>query len=191
MPLAFESRSHGRIVFGFFNIDTDLLLLENLFFFAPDFCALVEGIAGQTPFAGSLPGWIIRDRERIGDLHGAIGGYHLSGFIGRVYELFPFPRDPAAFRQKPEGEKNRALIEEVLADWAEPERIQVAAPGPDSVVVLGGFRFAPAQFDRLVEYVWLGGMPRWREGVRPEYVERMGRALGRADPARPRGPGIL
>jgi hypothetical protein len=28
MPLAFESISHGTIAFGFFNIDSDMLLLE-------------------------------------------------------------------------------------------------------------------------------------------------------------------
>ena len=28
MPLAFESLSHGTIAFGFFNIESDLLLLD-------------------------------------------------------------------------------------------------------------------------------------------------------------------
>jgi len=28
MPLAFESLSHGTIAFGFFNIESDMLLLE-------------------------------------------------------------------------------------------------------------------------------------------------------------------
>ncbi|MGD2186296.1 MAG: hypothetical protein PVI71_09215 [Desulfobacterales bacterium] len=32
MPLAFESLSHGSIAFGFFNIETDMLLLENYFY---------------------------------------------------------------------------------------------------------------------------------------------------------------
>ena len=30
MPLAFESLSHGTIAFGFFNIESDLLLLDRL-----------------------------------------------------------------------------------------------------------------------------------------------------------------
>jgi hypothetical protein len=37
MPLAFESLSHGAIAFGFFNIETDFLLLERYFFFADSF----------------------------------------------------------------------------------------------------------------------------------------------------------
>ena len=179
MPLAFESRSHGTIAFGFFNIDTDLLLLENLFFFADDFCALVEDLAqGPLPFSGRLGGWVIREREKIGDLHGAIGGCNLTGFIGRVYELFPFPQDPAAFKQKPEGDRNRAEVEALLAPWAERETIPVRVPSSDPGAAIGGFDFAPAVFRRLVEYVWLGGMPRWRDGIRPDYVERMGQKLG-------------
>jgi hypothetical protein len=38
MPLSFESLSHGTIAFGFFNIETDMLLLEQYFLFADAFC---------------------------------------------------------------------------------------------------------------------------------------------------------
>jgi hypothetical protein len=34
MPLSFESRSHGPVAFGFFNIESDMLLLERTFFSA-------------------------------------------------------------------------------------------------------------------------------------------------------------
>ena len=48
MPLAFESLSHGTIAFGFFNIDSDMLLLDKYFLFGSDFCehivAMAEGI---------------------------------------------------------------------------------------------------------------------------------------------------
>jgi hypothetical protein len=36
MPLAFESESHGTIAFGFFNIESDVLLLDRYFFFTTD-----------------------------------------------------------------------------------------------------------------------------------------------------------
>jgi len=42
MPLAFESLSHGTIAFGFFNIASDMLLLEHYFLFATDFVDLLE-----------------------------------------------------------------------------------------------------------------------------------------------------
>jgi len=38
MPLQFESISHGPIAFGFFNIEKDLVLLNQYFLFAKDFC---------------------------------------------------------------------------------------------------------------------------------------------------------
>jgi hypothetical protein len=31
MPLAFDTLSHGKIAFGFFNIESDMLLLEQYF----------------------------------------------------------------------------------------------------------------------------------------------------------------
>jgi hypothetical protein len=34
MPLAFESLSHGIIAFGFFNIESDMLILDRYFLFA-------------------------------------------------------------------------------------------------------------------------------------------------------------
>lgn len=34
MPLAFQSLNRGRAAFGFFNIETDMLLLDNHFMFA-------------------------------------------------------------------------------------------------------------------------------------------------------------
>jgi len=43
MPLAFDSSSHGKIAFGFFNIETDMLLLENYFIFATQFCSYMTG----------------------------------------------------------------------------------------------------------------------------------------------------
>jgi hypothetical protein len=40
MPLAFESLNHGTIAFGFFNIDSDMLLLEKYFWLSqPGDCA--------------------------------------------------------------------------------------------------------------------------------------------------------
>ena len=45
MPLAFDSLNHGTIAFGFFNIEIDMLLLENLFFFADRFCGAVAELS--------------------------------------------------------------------------------------------------------------------------------------------------
>ena len=45
MPLAFESLSHRTIAFGFFNIESDMLLLDRYFLFAEDFCCYLKNIA--------------------------------------------------------------------------------------------------------------------------------------------------
>ena len=45
MPLAFDSISHGTIAFGFFNIDSDMLLLDHYFFFATEFCDNISRIS--------------------------------------------------------------------------------------------------------------------------------------------------
>ena len=45
MPLSFHSLSHGTVAFGFFNIESDMLLLDRYFFFATDFCAHVSDLA--------------------------------------------------------------------------------------------------------------------------------------------------
>jgi hypothetical protein len=37
VPLEFESINHGRIAFGLFNIETDMILLNHYFLFAKDF----------------------------------------------------------------------------------------------------------------------------------------------------------
>lgn len=180
MPLAFESTTHGRIAFGFFNIETDLLILEEIFFFASDFCGLVEAMAGPGDDSLRLDGYRIRDRSRLGNLHGAIAGVDLSGFIGRVYKRFPFPQDPAGFKQQPEGDSTRTEMEALLTDWTEPEEIKVVVDPDSRQVAVAEYAFYLAEFYRLIEYVWLGGMPRWREMTRPGYVDRMARRVNQA-----------
>jgi len=92
MPLSFSSISHGTVAFGFFNIHTDLLLLENRFFFATEFCAaLIRMAEGESAFETAMEAYLIEDRSRVGDLMGAIQGRVFTGFIGEVYRRFPFP----------------------------------------------------------------------------------------------------
>ncbi len=46
MPLGFDTLSHGNIPVGFFNIDTDCFLIDNLFVFASDLCRWLTQWAG-------------------------------------------------------------------------------------------------------------------------------------------------
>lgn len=177
MPLAFKSLSHGTVAFGFFNIESDLLLLDRRFFFAADFCSLVAALAGPEPGADVLrPAYVIDRPEDIGDLMGAIDGIRYTGFIGAVYRRFPFPDDPAGFKQKPGGWKTRNLLIEIILHYSVRHDLPVAVMGAADAIAIGDYRFSRQGFHELLEYVWRGGYPRWQNGVRPAYVLRMAQA---------------
>lgn len=175
MPLAFQSASHGTIAFGFFNIETDMLLLDQLFFFADRFCeavlavATAEGGAAEAPLAG----WRIADRERVGDLHGAIAGTRLTGFIGETYRHHPFPREPEGFRQSPDGAQRQAEVEGMIEPFGEVEAWTLGWDRATSALSIAEYRFSEPMFAALVAYVDRGGYPRWREEQRPPYVSAM------------------
>ncbi len=184
MPLAFESLSHGTIAFGFFNIETDLLLLEHYFFFASDFCRLVSGIASEQPDKQDEPHLYILQGfdlpyELIGDLHGAIAGTRLVGFIGEVYKRYPFPSLLADFKQNPEGFETRGEIEKIVRAYGKEIRMPVR-PAGDEEIGIGEYRFSRSGFHALIAYVWRGGYPRWKDERRPEYVRDMASAIERS-----------
>ncbi len=173
MPLAFSSMSHGTIAFGFFNIETDMLLLEQLFFFAHDFCAAAVRSAEPHASKATLRGWRICDAGRIGNLHGAIAGQDLSGFIGATYARFPFPAEPAGFKQSPEGRDNRDEIAAMIADYGEPVTIVLARDPGACGGRVAEYAFSEDGFAQLVAYVDRGGYPRWRDENPPAYVTAM------------------
>lgn len=175
MPLSFSSLSHGEVAFGFFNIETDLLLLNNYFLFANDFCAYIDSLADKTAddFSGMEWEGYILNRDDIGDLHGAIRGTHLVGFIGEVYRHFPFPKDPEAFKQNPEGVKTREIVKELIEKYAPVSPIVITWDETGETIRIGEYLFNKEGLAELLNYVWLGGYPRWKQGIRPSYVLTM------------------
>jgi len=177
MPLPFPSLSHGAIAFGFFNIEIDMLLLQQLFFFADRFCSVVvERHRGAGPDL-LLPGWRIHDPAAVGNVNLAIRGVDLGGFIGQTYRRFPFPREPEGFKQKPDGHQNRAWAEAAIRRFGAPEDFRVRADAAAGTIAVAEYVFDPATFADLVDYVDRGGYPRWEREVRPAYVEAMMTAL--------------
>ena len=190
MPLAFESLSRGTVAFGFFNIETDLLLLQQYFFFADYFCKLLVRMAedkGQEPFQTAWQVYSIDEPGKVGDLMAAIHGIRYTGFIGEVYKRFPFPKREADFRQKPEGFQNRAWVLSLLEKWAVSETISVRVDQQHETVSIGEYLFTKEVFHQLVEYVWVGGYPRWKDGIRPDYVMEMKSSLEKASAGLMRG----
>ena len=176
MPLEFQSISHGKIAFGFFNIETDMILLNQYFLFANDFCDDISEIA-ENPlkeiYESSWDIYLIENNFDIGNLMGAIYGIDLRGFIGEVYKLFPFPKQQEGFKQKAEGFKNRTLIEELICKFAKRLNIPFVVNQKDDKIGIGEYLFNRASFQELIKYIWLGGFPRWKNDIRPEYVLAM------------------
>jgi hypothetical protein len=115
--------------------------------------------------------------EQVGNLMGAIHGFDLRGFIGEVYRLYPFPRDPEGFKQNPEGFRTRPIIEKIIMRYGATENIPLMYSGQRNEGAIGEYRFNQKNFQALIQYVWLGGYPRWRDDRRPEYVEALKTAL--------------
>ena len=185
MPLSFKSENHGNIAFGFFNIESDMLLLENYFFFADEFCRLIcdavssspdetenrHGSGQQEPEFG-LKGYHIADPRDTGDLMGAIHGMRFTGFIGETYKVFPFPENPRDFKQNPEGYMTRKLVKELIKRFGKETEILVKF-ADDGHVSISSYVFDIAVFHELLLYVDQGGYPRWKDETRPGYVIAM------------------
>jgi len=186
MPLSFQTLNRGPIAFGFFNTETDLLLMNHYFIFAPEFCRNMEALASDSSVGVFSTQWevdVIEDPMDIGDLMGAIHNIRHLGFIGDVYKKLPFPADPEDFHQNPEGYRTRDEIRSLLDDYSRQATIPFSADPGQGVVVIGDFSFSRSSFLELVQYVWLGGYPRWRDMIRPDYVLRMKeRILGGENP---------
>lgn len=182
MPLSFRSENFGNIAFGFFNIESDMLLLEKHFFFADEFCQWIEQMSKTDDQRGKkyqYPVYTISNPNDIGDLMGAIHGIHFQGFIGSLYTHFPFPSDPEAFKQNPDGYQTRAIV------ISEIERVSKKVDLSIEMLTNGQVRFGPYLFDKtvfheLILYVWKGGYPRWKDEMRPAYVLKMRACLQKA-----------
>jgi len=185
LPLAFNSLSHGQIAFGFFNIDTDMLLLDQYFLFADKFCDAIVDMTdhqGRKNYTGNWHVYLIENTEKIGDLMGAIHGIRYTGFIGEVYRQFPFPEKAEDFKQKPEGCQNRSTVEAIIKTHAKSVQVPVILYSSEKEVEIGVYRFSLSEFQELIQYVWRGGYPQWENEVRPDYlIEMKDKVMGKPD----------
>ncbi len=180
MPLSFDTTSHGRVAFGFFNIESDMLLLENFFFFADRFCEMIVQTTRTEraeTFRADFDACEIIDARRVGHLMGAIQGVDHHGFIGGLYAQFPFPKSSDDFKQNPLGFLTRGVVKALISPFARKANLAFLADEDASCVQIGPFVFDRQSFQQLVQYVWLGGYPRWRARVAPPYVIRMKKAV--------------
>jgi len=180
MPLEFDTLNHGKIAFGFFNIETDMILLENYFFFAQEFCRHISESArvpSNETYESSFDIYLIESHRDIGNLMGAIHGVDLRGFLGEVYKLFPFPEEREKFKQNPEGFKTRIRVEKLIQEYGQKATIQLLIPATGNQIDIGDYLFNRNSFQGLIKYVWMGGFPRWKDGIGPDYVLEMKQAI--------------
>lgn len=179
MPLLFQSLSHGEIPFGFFNIETDMILLNNYFFFASDMADNVIKFAEHDGVMSQEQLWsaYVLNEGQIGNLMGAISGVIFQGFIGEVYTHFPFPHEPEKFKQNPEGHKTRVFVEGIMAHYESLSSIKIMIDSSTQTVRIGEYLFSKPGFHALLGYLWMGGYPQWKDGIRPAYILHMRQAV--------------
>jgi len=174
MPISFSSISHGRVPIGFFNIETDMLLMDRYFFFSTDFCEWIIEWADAEDFSrDEKMVYAIQQREMIGNLSGAIYGYEFTGFLGEVYKLFPFPESRSGFKQKPYGTQNRQAAERAIQPFAVQLKIPIVFHHESLTIKFGDYTFSAEVFQEIIGYIEAGGMPGWLNGRPPDYVIRM------------------
>ena len=174
MPISFSSKSHGHIPIGFFNIETDMLLMGHYFFFSTDFCEwIIERASADDLSDVEKTVYAIQQREKIGNLAGAIHGYEFTGFIGEVYKLFPFPVSHAGFKQKPYGTQNRLAVEQTIQAFAVRLKVPIVFHQDSPTIGFGDYTFSAFVFQEIIKYIEAGGMPGWLNGKPPDYVTRM------------------
>ena len=174
MPISFLSKSHGQIPIGFFNIETDMLLLDRYFFFSTDFCEwVIEWACAGDASRDEKTIYAVRQREMIGNLHDAIHGHKFTGFIGEVYKLFPFPESPSGFKQKSYGAQNQSAVEAAIQPFAVPLKIPIVFHQDSATIDFGDYTFSAEVFQDVIGYIQAGGMPGWLNEQPPDYVTRM------------------
>ena len=154
MPLSFDSLSHGTIAFGFFNIESDMLLCDRYFLFADKFCTNAGDMAenaGEQFYRASWRVQVIETAEEIGDLMGAIHGVRFTGFLGELYRRFPFPQQPAEFKQNPEGAQTQTLVTEIISKYARNTEIQLVVDNEKMETAIGPYHFNRTQFQELLK----------------------------------------
>lgn len=178
MPIGFQTMSHGEIPIGFFNIESDIFLINNYFIFASELSKAIQNwTKGEDELEMDLKMYIIEDNKNIGNLMGAINGVIFTGFIGELYKLFPFPAKPEDFKQKTGGYKTQKEVDAIIQKYAKLEPVKVIISRDENAITIGEYEFKKEQFHEVIAYIWRGGMPMWKDDIRPDYVEEMMKAV--------------
>ena len=64
-------------------------------------------------------------------------------------------------------------MEALIRPFSRETEIRLAGDEGTGEVGMGEYGFTTPGFQALIAYVWRGGYPKWRDGVRPDYVREM------------------
>ena len=104
---------------------------------------------------------------------GAIHEVRFTGFIGELYQHFPFPAEPVKFKQNPDGAQTQSQVSKIISKYAQDKTIELTVDNEKMEMTIGSYHFNRNQFQQLLKYVWRGGYPRWKNEIRPAYVTAM------------------
>jgi hypothetical protein len=68
----------------------------------------------------------------------------------------------------------------LIQHFAKRIQIPFVVDQKNDKIGIGEYLFNRASFQELVKYVWSGGLPRWKDEVRPDYVLKMKDAVGQS-----------
>jgi len=151
-----------------------MLLLDHYFFFSTDFCEwIIKWACADDLNDDEKIVYAIQQREKIGDLAGAIRGCEFTGFIGEVYKLFPFSESHTDFKQNPHGTQNRLTVKQIIQPFALRLKVPIVFHRKNLSIDFGDYTFSTVVFQEIIKYIEKGGMPGWLNGKPPDYVTRM------------------
>jgi hypothetical protein len=61
----------------------------------------------------------------------------------------------------------------LAGQWAVSKTIPARVDRDHETVSIGEYLFTREVFHQLIQYVWAGGYPRWKDEIRPDYVMEM------------------
>jgi hypothetical protein len=65
------------------------------------------------------------------------------------------------------------IIEELIQKYGKRVSLPFVINQKDDQVSIGEYVFSRTVFQELIKYIWVGGFPRWKDEIRPDYVMAM------------------
>ena len=68
-------------------------------------------------------------------------------------------------------------VEVIIKKFGKKQKVKINISENDKTITIGEYKFNSEQFHEVIAYIWRGGMPQWKNEVRPGYVNDMMKAV--------------